>query len=173
MSEYVQSDQSRSLATLAAQGRIDRSTKCPALLLLAMVLVGWPAGCTNQATAPSVTIRRMLNEQAEAWNMGDLDTFMNAYWRSAELTFSSGGNVTRGWTSTLDNYKRRYPSREAMGHLTFSNLEITPLGADAALVLGNWRLERAEPVGGVFSLVVRHAADRWVIIHDHTSRQAP
>jgi len=62
-----------------------------------------------------------------------------------------------------------------MGHLVFSDLEITELGADAALVLGRWKLDRDDPVGGAFTLVMRKDEDtgRWTIIHDHTSRDAP
>ncbi len=119
------------------------------------------------------TIRAVLERQAVAWNRGDVEGFMDAYDRSPELTFSSGGRVTRGWQSTLDGYHKRYPTREAMGRLTFSDIEITDLGDAAALVLGRWHLDRGEPVGGVFSLVLRRRADRWVIIHDHTSRTVP
>ena len=98
---------------------------------------------------------------------------MEPYWRSPDLTFSSGGKVTRGWQATLDSYRKRYPTREAMGHLTFGDLEITELGRGAALVLGRWQLDRNEPVGGAFSLVLRRKGSRWVIVHDHTSRDAP
>jgi ketosteroid isomerase-like protein len=58
-----------------------------------------------------------------------------------------------------------------MGKLQFNQLEITALGESAALVLGQWHVERdPEPLTGNFSLVVRKLADRWLIIHDHTSR---
>ncbi len=118
-------------------------------------------------------IRAVLHNQAVAWNRGDIATFMDAYDRSPRLTFSSSGKVTRGWQSTLDNYYLRYPTREAMGHLTFSELEVTKLGDAAALVLGRWDLDRGDPVGGVFTLVFRRKTGRWVIIHDHTSRTPP
>ncbi len=58
-----------------------------------------------------------------------------------------------------------------MGTLRFSDLRITPLSANAAFVLGRWRLERAEPIGGVFTLILRRDHGRWVIIHDHTSAE--
>jgi len=120
-------------------------------------------------------IAAVLSRQAEAWNRGDIDGFMEHYWKSDELTFSSGGQTTRGWKSTKENYQRRYPTREKMGRLTFSQLEITPLGESAALVLGRWRLARDEgPVGGNFSLVCRRIEGKWVIVHDHTSKgEAP
>ena len=115
----------------------------------------------------------MLERQAQAWNAGDIDAFMVPYWHSPELTFSSGGHVTRGWQATLERYHQRYPTREAMGRLTFSDLEVTKLGPGVALALGRWRLERNEPIAGAFSLVLRKDAGQWVIVHDHTSTDSP
>ena len=74
----------------------------------------------------------------------------------------------------MDRYRRSYPDRAAMGRLEFSDLEITPLGPDAALVLGRWRLKREkDSPGGVFTLVARRFPEGWRIIHDHTSAVAP
>jgi ketosteroid isomerase-like protein len=118
-------------------------------------------------------IEGVLRAQQEAWNGGDVRAFMDHYWKSDELTFSSGGKTTRGWQATLARYRERYPTREKMGRLTLSGLEITPLGDAAALVLGQWKLDRqSEPVGGNFTLVLRKIDGRWVIVHDHTSRLA-
>ena len=116
-------------------------------------------------------VELVLREQQEAWNRGDVEAFAEHYWKSDDLTFSSGGKTTRGWEETLRGYRERYPTREKMGRLSFSNLEVTPLGDAAALVLGEWRLERdSEPVSGNSSLVFRKVDGRWVIVHDHTSR---
>jgi len=116
-------------------------------------------------------IKDVLTTQQKAWNEGNIDVFMEHYWKSDELTFSSEGKTTRGWNSTLTRYRERYPTPEKMGRLTFDGLEIKPLGSSAALVLGKWNLEREkEPVGGNFSLVVRKIDGRWLIVHDHTSR---
>jgi beta-aspartyl-peptidase (threonine type) len=96
---------------------------------------------------------------------------MESYWKSEDLTFSSGGKLTRTWRGTLENYKERYPSRGDMGKLSFINLEVTLLGAEAALVLGEWQLSReSQDLGGNFTLVFRRLGDKWVIVHDHTSR---
>ena len=100
----------------------------------------------------------------------DLDAFMEHYWKSDELTFSSGGKTARGWQTTKENYQKRYPTRERMGQLSFDAIEVTSLGETAALVLGRWNLQRdPAPVGGNFSLVFRRVDGNWVIIHDHTS----
>ena len=115
-------------------------------------------------------IRNVLQSQQEAWNRGDIDAFMNGYWRSDKTVFVSGDEVTRGWQKVLDRYKKKYSDRAKMGTLTFSDLEITPLSADAAVALGAWKLKRAsdEPHGR-FTLIFRRFPDGWRIVHDHTS----
>lgn len=116
------------------------------------------------------TIRKVLEEQTAAWNAGDIEGFMQGYWNSPDMKFVSGENVARGWQAALDRYKKSYDSKEKMGVLTFSDLEITLLSKNAALVLGNWALER-EPDNpkGKFTLVFRKFKDGWKVIHDHTS----
>lgn len=113
-------------------------------------------------------IKEVLTFQKNAWNQGDIDTFMESYWKSEDLTFSSGGKTTRSWQGTIERYKERYPTREAMGTLDFSDLEVQLLGADAALVLGRWELK--DLAGGNFTLVMKKLSDGWVIIHDHSSK---
>lgn len=121
-------------------------------------------------TAAKKAITKLLTTQKDAWNRGSIDGFMEHYWQSDDLTFSSGGNTTRGWAATRERYKRRYATREQMGTLDFGKLEFQLLGESAALVLGRWKLERkAGPIGGNFSLVLRKTDGRWLIIHDHTS----
>jgi beta-aspartyl-peptidase (threonine type) len=116
-------------------------------------------------------VESVLRTQEDAWNRGDIDAFMEHYWKSEELTFSSEGKTTRGWTATLQRYRERYPTPEKMGRLKLDGLEISPLNSSAALVLGQWRIEReGGPLAGNFSLVLRNVEDRWLIVHDHTSR---
>ena len=115
-------------------------------------------------------IQQIFDAQQAAWNRGDLDAFMQGYWRSPEVTFSGASGVVRGWDAVLARYRKTYADPERMGQLQFSNLEFRFLGSDAALVLGHWRLKRAgDDIGGVFSLVWQRFAEGWRIIHDHTS----
>ena len=114
----------------------------------------------------------IVQRQAMAWNDGDIDEFMGAYWNSEKLSFSSGGKTHRGWTTTRNRYKKNYPDAATMGKLTFSELEVELLGEDAALMLGRWHLKRAEPAEGNFSLVWRRFdGGQWLIIHDHSSSE--
>lgn len=117
-------------------------------------------------------IRAVLTAQQSAWNEGKVDVFLEGYWHSNDLTFSGSTGIARGFDAVRERYKKNYPDRQTMGKLDFSELEIRTLdkGANAALVLGHWRLSREKgDVGGVFSLVFQHFPDGWRIIHDHTS----
>ncbi len=138
-----------------------------------VLAIGPGCASTGGASGAGDQIRQILDRQVNAWNRGDVDAFMEPYWNSPDLTFSAGGHLTRGWRSTLDRYRERYPTAADMGRLRFSELEIIELGPEAALVLGRWQLERDKPVGGLFTLVFRKDGGRWVIVHDHTSRTQP
>lgn len=85
--------------------------------IAAIVCVG-----TTACQAPESGIRGVLDRQVDAWNRGDIPTFMDGYWRSPDLTFSSGGTTERGWDATLARYEKKYATREQMGTLTFSDL---------------------------------------------------
>lgn len=139
---------------------------------LVLFLIAVPLSVSGQsANAKAVAaIRSVIDAQRDAWNRGDLEGYMNGYDRSPETVFISGDRVTRGWQTVLDRYKKSYDSREKMGTLTFSDLEITMLSKDAAVVLGRWHLLRAkdEPHGR-FTLVFRKTKAGWRIVHDHTS----
>jgi len=117
-------------------------------------------------------IRAVLEGQQAAWNAGDVDAFMEGYWRSENLRFASGGTVTRGWAETLHRYQVRYPDRAAMGVLSFDDLDIVLTAPDAGVVFGHWSLAReADAPGGLFTLIFRKIDGVWVVVHDHTSAE--
>lgn len=115
-------------------------------------------------------VRAVLDAQTAAWNRGDIEGFMDGYWRSDETVFVSGDSVTHGWKIVLEHYKKGYDTREKMGQLTFSDLEIKPINKDTAVALGRWQLTRAKDTPhGRFTLIFRRIKDDWRIVHDHTS----
>lgn len=130
------------------------------------------AAATAQSSTAAAAIRSLLLTQQDAWNRGDIPAFMTAYWNSPELAFI-GASISRGWQDTLANYRRRYPTRAAMGQLTFSELEVHEVGAEAAWVFGRFALARTAEGGGAasgkFTLVLRKLGNDWKIILDHTS----
>lgn len=151
-----------------------RSSLLAALLLLALAPISLPAQAPakpNKREAQSIlAIRAVIDAQRDAWNRGDLEAYMDGYDRSPDTEFVGGDTITRGWQTVLERYQKNYNSREKMGVLSFSEIEITVLSKDAALVLGRWRIKRAngEP-HGTFSLLFRHRQAGWRIVHDHSS----
>jgi ketosteroid isomerase-like protein len=119
-------------------------------------------------------IQSVLSAQQDAWNRGDIDEFMNGYARSASTAFISEDEVRRGWETVRDRYRIKYSDRTKMGTLSFSDIEVTMLSPDAGVVLGRWRLKRAndEPHGR-FTLILKRLPEGWRIIHDHTSAAPP
>jgi uncharacterized protein (TIGR02246 family) len=151
-----------------------RNFRSGALLLLAIIPLSVPARISAKPTQREArtiaAIEAVLNAQRDAWNRGDVAGYMDGYVQSEDTVLVSGDNLTRGWQTVLDRYKKNYNSREKMGTLTFSDLETRLLGNDAAMVLGRWHLQRSgdEPHGR-FTLIFRKTRQGWRIIHDHTS----
>lgn len=116
-------------------------------------------------------VRRLLDEQDAAWNRADIDTAMGYYWKSGGLTYAGPDGVTRGWQGLLERYERIYPDTKAKGQVTYSDLEVSLLAPDAALVLSRWRLDRdaGDPLTGVFTFVLRKFPEGWRVVHDHSS----
>ena len=128
--------------------------------------------CAAPEQAPSsvAEIQSVLTAQQDAWNRGDIDAFMNGYARSASTVFVSEDEARRGWETVRDRYRVKYSDRAKMGTLGFSEIEVTMLSSDAAVVLGRWKLKREndEPHGR-FTLIFKRLPEGWRIVHDHTS----
>lgn len=130
----------------------------------------WPMiAIASCASPPETRIREVLDSQVAAWNRGDLEAFMEGYWKSEELVFRSGDREHRGWQATLDRYKKAYDSREKMGRLSFSDLKVRMVGETEAEVTGAWRLDRAKDApSGRFTLLFLKLDAGWRIVRDET-----
>jgi ketosteroid isomerase-like protein len=130
------------------------------------------------ATADETEIRVAIKAQSDAWNRADIPAFMQAYEDSEDTTFI-GLKLRKGYQPILKRYQDNYTSREQMGTLSFSNLDIRllPNGCgktELALATGNFHLDRTQHGAsakddGIFSLVWRKGPHGWKIILDHTS----
>ncbi len=162
-------------------GSIMKSTRNFSLAALVLLIAVSIAGCNRPDHASQTesamkneridgAIRAVMESQAAAWNRGDIDGFMEGYAKSNETLFLSGDTVTRGWQTVVDRYKKNYDSREKMGTLAFTELEVKPLTDEMAIVIGRWQLTRAGDMpSGRFTLIFRRLPDGWRITHDHTS----
>ena len=118
-------------------------------------------------------VRAVMKESEDAWNRGDLVAFASYYEDSPETTFMGREIVRGGNEAILARYRRSYPTREAMGTLTFSEIEVRPLSEGYALVTGKFALKRTAAGGGDasgrYTLIFHRTPKGWKIIHDHTS----
>src|SRR5271168_5560868 len=71
----------------------------------------------ERRAADRAAILAALQEQETAWNRGDVEAFLEGYWRSPELSFSGSSGITRGFDGVRERYKTRYADHAAMGHL--------------------------------------------------------
>ena len=124
----------------------------------------------NAQTGAEKNIRALLQAQTKAWNSGDLEGFMQTYWKSDSLMFVGKSGVVWGWQQTLDNYKEGYPGKEAMGQLSFDIIQVKELSADYYHVTGKWMLKRTiGDVSGHYTLLLRRINGEWKIVYDHSS----
>ena len=116
-------------------------------------------------------IKEILAKQQENWNSGNIEQFMEDYWKSPELKFIGKNGVTKGWDATKERYLKTYPDRATMGTLGFDIQEIDFHSKKSAWVLGKWHLSRPEKgdIGGYFTLIFKKINNKWVIVSDHTS----
>jgi len=136
-------------------------------LVLGMLLLPVLAAQSSESE-----IRAVLDRQVEDWNRGDVRAFMQGYDDSSDTLFI-GSSIVRGHEQVLERYLSRYSTKEQMGRLTFTIVEVLPLGADYALVIGKFHLDRSSAAGGnsdgVFTLTFQKKQGRWKIVADHTS----
>jgi ketosteroid isomerase-like protein len=144
-------------------------------ILALIALLSMASFSSRSAAAPpqsdgAATILTLLNDQTAAWNRGDIEGFMNGYWNSNQTEFVSSDGVSRGWQALLERYRHTYPDRKAMGHLTFSDLEIRVECSTAAYAIGAYHLQREnDSPSGVFTLNFRKFPEGWRIVVDHTT----
>jgi ketosteroid isomerase-like protein len=120
--------------------------------------------------ADKTGILKTLADQQAAWNEGNIEKFMEGYWKSDSMQFIGKRGINFGWKATLESYKKGYPDTVAMGKLTFDILRINPVSADAAFITGKFYLKRTiGDASGIFTLVLRKFDGKWLVVYDHTS----
>ena len=145
---------------------------CLALLMLVALTAG--VGAADVNTPATKAARNVLEVQREAWNRGDLEAFMQGYWKSDDIRFAGGDTFRYGWQATLKSYQKGYPDQAAMGKLDFDLLEVREISPDLVYVFGKWHLTRVNDAPdkaphGLFTLIVERKDGAWVVTRDHTS----
>ncbi len=131
------------------------------------------SGCAQK---PALTddaapeLNNLMLEQQASWNAGNIEDFMKHYWKSDSLMFIGKKGLNYGWQNTLDNYKKSYPDKAAMGRLQFTNLYNKTLSDSSAYIIGKWELFRTlDTLAGHYTLLWHKIDGKWVIVADHSS----
>jgi len=139
-----------------------------ALLAFALLAIASTAAASPKSdrTAIILTITKMES----AWNRGDFRGYMAGF-KNPDVVFVSGGKFQDGWQGTLDHYIRDYGgSAERRGKLHFYNMKVDILAPDAAMLVGQYRLERGTRVTeGVNTRLFKKFHGRWLITMNHVS----
>jgi len=118
----------------------------------------------------SIDIMKVMKFQENAWNSGDINSFMEGYIKSDELVFSGKSGPVYGWNETRNRYLKNYPDTQTMGQLKFTVNKIRSVSSDVAFLIGEYYLTRStEDSYGHFTLFWKKINNKWLIISDHTS----
>jgi hypothetical protein len=115
-------------------------------------------------------IKKILTTQQECWNNGDIDGFMQGYWNSEDLIFTSlRHQPAYGWKATLERYKNSYPTKSSMGELKLEILNTSLTTAKTAKIKGKWKLIRKDDdPNGLFWIELEKFDENWLITKDST-----
>lgn len=141
--------------------------KITGLLLLFVAISSFTLAQSTEEAA----IREVLARQNKNWNDGNIEAFMEDYWKSDSLMFIGKSGVVYGWKATKERYFRNYPDRKTMGQLMFDIKKVDLHSSTTAWVLGSWQLTRPEvgDIGGYFTLIFKKINGKWLVVSDHTS----
>jgi len=143
-------------------------------LLLLPLLVLFFNSCNQVTTTDNdiAKVKSIMLQQEECWNNGDLDCFMDSYWKSDSLSFIGKNGINYGWSTTLRNYKNSYKNKSGMGVLSFKNVLFNQLSPTYIYVVGKWQLGRSKPLdnlSGHYTLIWEKINNKWLIVSDHSS----
>ena len=115
-------------------------------------------------------VLKILDNQVQSWNRGDLDQFMVGYWNNDSLMFIGSSGINHGYQEALNHYKKAYSDTAKMGKLRFELIELKQLSPDYYYVTGKFFLKRSVgDLNGVYTLLFRKIRGVWVIVSDHSS----
>lgn len=152
------------------------------MLALAGMLLCGPAGAVAQSPADRRSAREvatLFRAFNQAWERRDPAFIDRFYAHDSSGAFFFERRQLRGWPQ-VDTLYRNMFANAARGTVR-SKFDILDVGArgNLAWLAANFRLEVIEASGdttvdeGRQSLVFERRADRWVVVHRHTSFQAP
>jgi ketosteroid isomerase-like protein len=135
-----------------------------------MTLLAFLALAAASPQAEKAAVLHTVARMEQAWNRGDFRGYMAGF-KSPDVVFVSGGKFQQGWQGTLDHYVRDYGgSPQLRGRLHIYKMKVDLLAPDAAMLIGQYRLERGSRVTeGVNTRLFRKFGGKWLITMNHVS----
>jgi len=137
------------------------------LLIVSITVISCSSSSQNEDKEAILSI---LKSQEKAWSDNNIDAFMEGYWKSDSLKFYGATGLKYGWQTTLDNYKKRYPTKNHTGTLNFKINDISQINSESYFVMGEYHLTRnVGNANGVFMIIFKKINGEWKIIADTSS----
>lgn len=140
--------------------------------LIVPLVVAVVAASPAAARRPVEEARSALAAQVDAWNRGDLDASLDAYWSDDRMTWVHRGGVERGFRSFASEMRSAFGGRpEQMGRYAYEVLDARNVGSASAILVIRWSIDRDTErlMGGVSTQVWRRREGRWRIVLEHAS----
>lgn len=139
-----------------------------------LLLVALSAACVKVQVTPSPSasqaqIRARLDSTAAGWNRGDFAAYMAMY--DTSVTANGLTGIEHGRAKIEETMRAGFwRTGRPLQQLRYDKVEIRMLGADYALVTGQFVLTGADRPQrtGLFSTVWHQTPQGWVMIHDHS-----
>jgi hypothetical protein len=119
------------------------------------------------ATRAQLDVVKIVLHQQDDWNKGDLDAYLAEY-KDAPDTQAVLATLVRGFDNIRAAYRLNFPSKESMGVIEDSEVEVRELGPTFALATGKYHLSRSRKAGGdangVFTELFEKTSSGWKIV---------
>ena len=139
-------------------------------IIFSIFFTGIIYGQQSSNSIDKEAVLAVLAHQEDAWNQGNIESFMKGYWDNDKLVFVGSNGPTYGYRNTLERYLKSYPTKAAMGQLKFNLLFVEQWDTQTIQVIGKFTLDREkDQPTGFFTLLFRKMGDDWKIVSDHSS----
>ena len=123
--------------------------------------------------APDVNaINDLLTKGRDAWNAGDVDGYMSAYWNSAELLVVIDNQQYRGWKALNAAFKGGYPDLKRLGQITYTRIQVRITSSDLALVKTAWTgrsPNSSSQIVGSTTMNIQKFEEGWKVVSAYSS----
>jgi ketosteroid isomerase-like protein len=144
------------------------------ILFLLLPVITFAAVSTVSSTETNTdsinAIQSDLSNFATSWNQGETKEIIKHY-KKGNSTILISSNMIRGYKNIAAFFHKNYSSKNEMGTITFSHVEINLLSSRYAMATGEWSIQRdkGNKTGGIFSVLYENTLHGWKIALDHTS----